>query len=227
MSTIPDGMLSLIAPGLFSNLIIQPQQPGLRAMRRQVGKSEWILPPRLQPEKPPPTRCSALRRTAPLQRSRSDRAPIFRPRGLPRSRVRVNPPPMAVRRIETPDAEAQISEEDLAKLVAEGKAKIEARQDGKAAAALGAGGPAQGSSRSETGRSGSRYRIRPPSAGRPATVQIVREPARSNLKAAVSRLMRDDAPRRRTSAGPRCAGRPTPTRYRRGRAAGRGIRRRK
>ena len=26
-SAIPDGMLSLIAPGLFSNLIIQPQQP--------------------------------------------------------------------------------------------------------------------------------------------------------------------------------------------------------
>ena len=99
-STIPDGMLSLIAPGLFSNLIIQPQQP---ACGRRGGRKSWrilpeaafnplnALPPAHQARAAPvpPAFASSSRPMAPL--------PILRPRGSPRSRVKVNPPPMAVR----------------------------------------------------------------------------------------------------------------------------------
>jgi flagellar hook-length control protein FliK len=77
---------------------------------------------------------------------------------------------------ENPDAEAQISEEDLAKLVAEGKAKIEARQDGK---------PRQPAaevdqSKAQAATEQAATKIIPVPT---ATVQIVREPVPVELKA--------------------------------------------
>jgi flagellar hook-length control protein FliK len=125
-SAIPDGMLSLIAPGLFSSLVIQPRQPASGdAAGAEAGMDLAAAAPAGEAaptplNAPPP---------APLQ------APVGPRPDLPPKGLAPQPgegEPAADGDEMPPDAEAQISEEDLAKLVAEGKAKVEARQDVKA-----------------------------------------------------------------------------------------------
>ena len=116
-------MLSLIAPGLFSNLIIQPQQPaaGDAAAGAEVVADIAAAAPAGEAA---PNPLNAL--PAPLQ------GPVAPRPDLPAKGLAPQPDggEKAADGGETDqNVEPQISEEDLAKLVAEGKAKIEARQE--------------------------------------------------------------------------------------------------
>jgi flagellar hook-length control protein FliK len=188
-SAIPDGMLSLIAPGLFSNMIIQPQQPATG--NAAAGADIAAAAPAGEAA---PNPLNALPPSAPPQ------APMGPRPDLPAKGLAPQPgegEPAADDGGTDQNADAQISEEDLAKLVAEGKTKIEARRDmrprqpsaqadpSKAPAApeqaaleqaaLKQAGPKQAATTATTAKD-----ISVPSA---TTVQIVREPAPAELKA--------------------------------------------
>lgn len=128
---IPDGILSLIAPGLFSNMIVQPQQPasgdaaagGLEeSMMAGPAPAAGTAPglpggvPLQDPEAPFPGQPAKGQAAAP---GSGGPAAGGEDAGIPVDAM-------------NPDADVQISEEDLADLVAEGKAQVEARQDAKA-----------------------------------------------------------------------------------------------
>lgn len=132
-SAIPDGILSLMAPGLFSNMLVQPQQPASGDAAADDLEEGTMAGPALIPAAVP---APALPGGAPLQ------APEAPPSG--QSAKGLGPAPgsggpaaggedagIPIDAMNS-DADAQISEDDLAKLVAEGKAKVEARQDAKA-----------------------------------------------------------------------------------------------
>ncbi|HYI69784.1 MAG TPA: flagellar hook-length control protein FliK [Skermanella sp.] len=182
-STIPDGMLSLIAQGFFPNLIVQPQQAA-------TGDA------------PPPAEDAAIDPLAALPPGQIPgqipgqlQAPAQPGPGLPAKGLGAQPgqgEPAADSGEPIPDAEAGISEEDLAKLVAEGKAKIEARQGKQAPQSSAQQPPAQQPSTLQS--SAQAEQSKAPASQEPttrtdipvpvaATVQVVREPAPAGLRA--------------------------------------------
>ncbi len=132
-SAIPDGILSLMAPGLFSNMLVQPQQPASGDTAAGDLEETAMAGPAPAPAAGP---APALTGGAPLQapegpppgQSAKGPAPAPGSGGPAAGGEDAGIPTDAM----NSDADAQISEEDLAKLVAEGKAKVEARQDAKA-----------------------------------------------------------------------------------------------
>jgi flagellar hook-length control protein FliK len=137
-ATIPDGVLSLIAPGLFSNLIIQPQQPvsGDAAAGGEAG--EDLAATGAAGEAPAGELPAGEAGTDPL----GALAPgMLQPPPGPRPDLPAKglaPRPQdgkpaadgddAAGNEAGQDAEAQLGEEDLAKLVSEGKAILQAQQ---------------------------------------------------------------------------------------------------
>lgn len=189
-STIPDGMLSLIAQGFLPNLIVQPQQAATgdapapardTAMDPLAALPPGQFPGQLQlPEQSQvPGQLQAPREPGP---------------GLPAKGLDAQPGQgeLAIGSGEPiPDADIRISEEDLAKLVAEGKAKIEARQGKQTQQSAAEQPPAQQPSTLQPSAQAERSKapapqeqttgtdIPLPSA---ATVQIVREPVPAELR---------------------------------------------
>jgi flagellar hook-length control protein FliK len=180
-SAIPDGMLSLIAPGLFSNLIIQPQQQpasGDAPAPAGDGAADPLaaLPPGQFPEQPPGQ--------LPEQLTGEPQAPAGPSPDLPAKGLATQPgqgEPAADGNGNGDevnlDAEVQLSEEDLTKLVAEGKAKIEAQQGRKAQQPSARADQSKAQTSSEQAAATD---IPLPAA---ATVQVVREPAPVGLTA--------------------------------------------
>jgi hypothetical protein len=176
-SAIPDSMLSLIAQGFFPNLIVQPQQAA-------TGDA-------------PPAGDAAMDPLAALppgQFSGQLQAPREPGPDLPAKGLDAQPgqgEPAADSGEPALDAEAGISEEDLAKLVAEGKAKIEARQGKQTQQSASGQPPAQQPSTLQS--SAQAEQSKAPASQEPttrtdipvpvaATVQVVRELAPAGLK---------------------------------------------
>jgi flagellar hook-length control protein FliK len=190
-STIPDGMLSLIAQGFFPNLIVQPQQAPTGDAPPSAGDAAMdplaALPPGQLPGQTP----GQLPGQVPGQLQ----APAQPGPGLPAKGLDAQPgqgEPAADSGEPTPDAEVPISEEDLAKLVAEGKAKIEARQGKQTQQSASGQPPAQQPSTLQSPAQAEQSKA--PASQEPtirtdvpvpvaATVQVVREPAPAGLRA--------------------------------------------
>jgi len=118
-SAIPDGLLSLIAPGLFSNMILQPQQPasGDAAAGAEVTTDLAAAAP------------AGEAAAGPLQ-APAGSLPDLPAKGLaplpPEGAPTADGDELATDGDETlQSATPQLSEEELAKLVAEGKATKE------------------------------------------------------------------------------------------------------